>query len=624
MESFDRVEQLIADVNQCIETSQSLCERVCKDLRPLLHQPWPPKEKPSPKPSPQTDSSVGDHGDAVSLEDAETLAKVELALVRAQKARDLQRKLNPVVELHKEDKTTSEPEEENPPKSQTIDGQEFAVISQSDLQKLFRDDALKLSEKKANTSATKPRLGPAQARAAYSAKVPRPSTKSRYTTSSSDIGKHKNKLKATSADGKNANSKMKPVSEKDAVRQRSANVGISNNRIKKQLNVRNENELVNVDTTLAEEPKTGNLRSAAKHNRTAVNTTVQENQPRMREKVKQSSVNFSNKSRHEREVHTQSTNGSENLARKMAKLKLTDEGPSKPLVMGVTKDETSGLEEQSKPFMLKWNGSDLKVSGKIKKSYSVIAKLRSKLSSEVDSVKESSPSQYFLHRMESKFQPSPTSLSFREVQERIENLTTECRHVLQVVKTALLQNQRQSEEPSLESRYTVKLFAETLRKRLEDLTVEIQNVVAAEEQLLSSQHRRVPSSKSSTPFHEGLQQWEISTPSISIFLPVKQFQGSVSQIRSGQDNCRNIEYCTLRELQTFSTLQHDVQRLALQIQIEKLIGAEILPIIEVLNPSDTNFVPFYRSVFGLLCHCGQLYPSVITDNVGNTSEADVT
>ena len=88
-----RVEQLIADVNQCIETSQSLCERVCKDLRPLLHQPWPPKEKPSPKPSPQTDSSVGDHGDAVSLEDAETLAKVELALVRAQKARDLQRKV---------------------------------------------------------------------------------------------------------------------------------------------------------------------------------------------------------------------------------------------------------------------------------------------------------------------------------------------------------------------------------------------------------------------------------------------------------------------------------------------------------------------------------------------------
>ena len=56
----------------------------------------------------------------------------------------------------------------------------------------------------------------------------------------------------------------------------------------------------------------------------------------------------------------------------------------------------------------------------------------------------------------------------------------------------------------------------------------------------------------------------------------------------------------------------------------QLIGAEILPIIEVLNPSDTNFVPFYRSVFGLLCHCGQLYPSVITDNVGNTSEADVT
>ncbi len=56
----------------------------------------------------------------------------------------------------------------------------------------------------------------------------------------------------------------------------------------------------------------------------------------------------------------------------------------------------------------------------------------------------------------------------------------------------------------------------------------------------------------------------------------------------------------------------------------QLIGAEVLPIIEALNPSDRNFVPFYRSVYGLLCHCGHLYPSVITDNVDNSSEEDVT
>ena len=56
----------------------------------------------------------------------------------------------------------------------------------------------------------------------------------------------------------------------------------------------------------------------------------------------------------------------------------------------------------------------------------------------------------------------------------------------------------------------------------------------------------------------------------------------------------------------------------------QLIGEEILPILEGLDPSDSNFVSFYRSIYGVLCHGGQLYPAVITDNIGNASDTDIT
>ena len=268
-------------------------------------------------------------------------------------------------------------EEKHSPKptSQVIDGQEFAIISQSALRKLFGDEepgpkinrAAVNRGKNPKSSTQKTRLGTAQARAAYSAKVPRPvpSTKSHFKTSSADIGKHTmNKPKANSARSKYENPKQKNVSEKGIVIKGNINRGLSSksstDRIKKQINVENHRQPSNTTERSTDNQRNGNLKSEVRQNRSAVDdATVHERQTtRLKDakEISQNSVNFPNKSGQTREVHVQPATGTDSLARKTAKLKLSDDSTAKPPSGGIGRRDTSDPEERLRPFLLKRDG----------------------------------------------------------------------------------------------------------------------------------------------------------------------------------------------------------------------------------------------------------------------------
>ncbi|XP_038068413.1 tubulin epsilon and delta complex protein 2-like [Patiria miniata] len=637
---FDRIEQFITDVTLCVETSRDLCERICQDFRPLLNRPWPPKAKPAKSGGPLAgDGDAGNHGDAASLEEAETLAEVEKALVKAQRARQLQKRLNPLEELCQEQGTEATAADQttggnapSEPTSQVIDGQDFAVISHSSLKKLFADVKPRNSEKSGANSAPKPRPGTAQARAAYSAKVPRPKplAKSHFKTTSSEIGRNVTAKPVANSAGNKA---MKPkivgaqnARESTATRNFSKGKGPNTavNGTKKPNSAGGKNAL-NADKSTAGNQKNGRPMLDNKKNTSAIREKRNGDFPDAGNKGSQKSVGVPKQPSEMADEHKHSVNGMAKVVQKTAGLRLSEGSSATPSSSETGDCGKSAQADGAKPFMLKRDGHTLKLPGKLKKLQSDISKLRQRLSSKMESEEQSLPSQHFRLRLESKFQQSSTSPLSRDIQERIVELTTECNHLIHVAKSALNDFPKHG-NASWDSRYRLHVLTKALRTKLDELKGEVENVAEGE---VSFSHEKPGLPHVSQPYssdcctHENVSYH----PSTTFFLPVRHrdLQGCTEYLDpTGQHDHRNYEYSHLRELQRLATLQHDVQRLSLQIQLEKLIGQEILPMMENLDSSDSSCTALYRSLYGLLCHGGQLYPAVVADNVGSASMMETT
>ncbi|XP_022102444.1 uncharacterized protein LOC110985614 [Acanthaster planci] len=621
MEQFQRIEQFIHDVSLCVETSRDLCERVSQDLRPLLHKPWPPKAKLSRSSIPPgADGDVGNRGDAASAE-AETLAEVERALVKAQRARELQRRLNPMEELHQEEVIEASAGDQRtgvdlPPKpaSQVIDGQEFAVISRSTLQKLFADTKPRISSKDDANLPPKPRPGTAQARAAYGAKVPRPksSAKSRFTTTSSEIGRNvAAKPKANTLGNKLTNPQLvsgkKEPTDKTKLTQ-------TVNRTKNPTSAGNE-KVVKLE-------KVGKPRYVTKNKRSTVGMNREEpslNSPEARKGKNQNFVGVSKKPDTVGDKQETSVTEVGSLVQETADLNLKEMSSDRATSSGRGDREAQIQEDCPRPFLLKRDGHDLRVPSRLRKLQSDIARLKQRLSSEMTPNEQSSHSQHFRHRLESKFQQSSQSLSLRDVQD----VTRDCRHLIHVAKSALTEFPGHG-KASWDSRCRLLVLTKALRAKLDTIKADFENVAEGEKRFLSKDHPALPPASQLDSSGGAVHQNVCHPPSTAFFLPVQHgdFHGCLTHLDGTSRGQRCFEYNNLKELQRFATLQHDVQRLTLQIQLEKLIGEEILPILVDLDPSDSNFVPLYRTLYGLLCHGGRLYPSVVGDSMESTSEME--
>ena len=52
----------------------------------------------------------------------------------------------------------------------------------------------------------------------------------------------------------------------------------------------------------------------------------------------------------------------------------------------------------------------------------------------------------------------------------------------------------------------------------------------------------------------------------------------------------------------------------------QLIADDILPLLKDMDPTDDDFIRLYRTIYGLLCHSAEAYPSLIRDNIGDSDE----
>ncbi|KAJ7362151.1 hypothetical protein OS493_013242 [Desmophyllum pertusum] len=73
-------------------------------------------------------------------------------------------------------------------------------------------------------------------------------------------------------------------------------------------------------------------------------------------------------------------------------------------------------------------------------------------------------------------------------------------------------------------------------------------------------------------------------------------------------------YSSVKELRELVQLHHEVQLLCLQLHVKQLAGEKLLPLLEKLDPSDSAFVPLYRVTHGLLCGSGKVFPAMVLDN----------
>ncbi|PFX30624.1 hypothetical protein AWC38_SpisGene4602 [Stylophora pistillata] len=110
-------------------------------------------------------------------------------------------------------------------------------------------------------------------------------------------------------------------------------------------------------------------------------------------------------------------------------------------------------------------------------------------------------------------------------------------------------------------------------------------------------------------------------PSHGIFQKVMEKVMESHGILTGQ-KCTNPDYGTmdftyssLKELHELVGLHHDVQLLGLDLHVKRFVGERLLPLLEKMDPLDSEFLRLYRVVHGLLCGGDKVFPAVVLDNI---------
>ncbi|CAH3105944.1 unnamed protein product [Pocillopora meandrina] len=74
-------------------------------------------------------------------------------------------------------------------------------------------------------------------------------------------------------------------------------------------------------------------------------------------------------------------------------------------------------------------------------------------------------------------------------------------------------------------------------------------------------------------------------------------------------------YSSAKELRELVGLHHDVQLLCLELHVKQFVGQRLLPLLEKMDPFDSEFLRLYRVVRGLLCGGGKVFPAMVLDNI---------
>ncbi|XP_072030281.1 uncharacterized protein [Amphiura filiformis] len=640
-ENFDRVNEFIEEVCQNVEDNCQLSHLICLDSHKLL-QPWPSKvtnddtielnldsnnrevvtdsQRANDREGNKTDDAV------LSAEEAKALAEVDDILSKAQEARKLQAKLTRTTakkaRTHTSQSTkqskpqhyeAEEPSSNSPPTlssdcNHTEIDSDPVVITESKLQSLLSHTTTKPSTSAfRNQAAPKIRKnlsGKGASKTSASSrgvvKVPRPTSaaKMQYKTSSSEIGKH--------------NVNRKPPS------------GSTNRTLQRHK-----------DQTSSEKLKPSGNRSQSVERRPfdAKKLTRSQSEER-RPKVKSS----------EREVKSAESK----LRQQDVQLKRPCRNDLDNAIVGMVEGtdrlrigDSGGRRKQdeqlvgsSPSFLLRKDGSTLTVPAKLRKLHSSAEKLREKLSSTSSlEVKSNSVENHFKTRLEAKFSHEE-AVSLRDLEVRLQQLHSECSQLCFVARELQKLATNITGICTWQEIYRTKAMLHTITIRYNELQQEIQQLRKVEKSLLSQSKQKAPQRSSS---HKRNLSLPLPTSSwIPSHTEKKNYRHMISPTSDGAEGassgCSSIlpsstgsassvmQYNRAKDLKRLTALQYQAQFVMWQMDLEKLIADDILPLLKDMDPTDAEFIPLYRTIYGLLCQSAEAYPALVRDNIGDSDE----
>ncbi|XP_072167879.1 uncharacterized protein [Diadema setosum] len=74
-----------------------------------------------------------------------------------------------------------------------------------------------------------------------------------------------------------------------------------------------------------------------------------------------------------------------------------------------------------------------------------------------------------------------------------------------------------------------------------------------------------------------------------------------------------LQYSSLRDLQDWARLLHQVQQVQLERRLQKVVGGAVLDLLEEANPLDPSFPRLYRVAHGVVLNAATVFPSMIAD-----------
>ncbi|XP_041063246.1 tubulin epsilon and delta complex protein 2 isoform X1 [Carcharodon carcharias] len=244
----------------------------------------------------------------------------------------------------------------------------------------------------------------------------------------------------------------------------------------------------------------------------------------------------------------------------------------------VPQDESSSTEKP-KLFTLQESGSTLKLPLEWRKQQSRNARLWGKVSmSETDEIQEKAS---FMQRIQSAFHSQLPTSSYGQIEERLGNIRELYKCIEQYVCTDPLLNS--SGPLSWQHEYENLQTLERCQDTVASLIHQIQQLADAEAFWVKFG-----------------SCWRLS------FKTCKSF---------GSERAPLLFYSSLQELKEMEALRFQVQTLQRQIQIQKAMAEELLPILSSSNPPEQSTYHLYRAVYSQLCEGGEQFPALVLDNI---------
>lgn len=292
-------------------------------------------------------------------------------------------------------------------------------------------------------------------------------------------------------------------------------------------------------------------------------------------------------------------------------------GLSKPAESFET-EEIDAQEDSIDPLV---DGVESGLPGKYRKLKATSVRLYSELRkiAEKDEGKSSLPWRNFVERLEAGFDSGHSS-PHRRVQEKSNALLGEHEKLSLLTSAVVARSNDLKDDSSWQDIYKCYRHWQIVLSKFNELQKRTQQLLEVEEQLneccpcgncgaFEQDHPRDTSI---------VQEWNKGCVLLSRWIPEEIQHCASVELCSGfrqHYGTMDFTYSSVKELRELVGLHHDVQLLCLELHVKRFVGDRLLPLLEKIDPLDSEFLRLYRVVHGLLCGGGKVFPAMVIDNI---------